>query len=211
MSAGVTSSSVVGITFEDGVCVATDTLGSYGSLAKYRKLPRIVQLTDRALLAAGGDYADFQYVRDLLENKIHLDTVDGDTPPAPRSLFCWLRRLLYDRRTRLRPLRMDAVVAGLEPDGEPFLGVVDLRGTAFSAPSVATAMGAYLALPGLREAGTSLRRQQAAKLLEDKMRVLLLRDARSCEEFQLAVVDGTGVTIEPPRKLHANWQVAHSV
>ena len=37
---GVSGTSAVAIKFKDGVMIATDTLGSYGSSAKYRNLQR---------------------------------------------------------------------------------------------------------------------------------------------------------------------------
>ena len=66
---------------------------------------------------------------------------------------------------------------------ESFLGCVDLRGTTWQCDSIATGFGGYLAQPLLRKAlekhGENMTEQQASELLDDCMRVLFYRDARS--------------------------------
>jgi 20S proteasome subunit beta 7 len=72
---------------------------------------------------------------------------------------------------------------------ERFLGYVDLLGTTFSAPTLATGFGAHIAQPLLREAyeakagvegtGPLLTEEEAEKLLGECMKVLFYRDARS--------------------------------
>ena len=61
--------SVVGVQFKDGVVIAADILASYGSLARYRNCERIMKVNDNIILGAGGDYADFQYIKNLIEQK----------------------------------------------------------------------------------------------------------------------------------------------
>ena len=63
----VTGSSVIGLTYDGGVMVAADTLGSYGSLSRFRSLSRTRKVTDSCVAAASGDYADFQYIERLFE------------------------------------------------------------------------------------------------------------------------------------------------
>ena len=70
-----------------------------------------------------------------------------------------------------------------------FLGYVDLLGTTYSSPTMATGFGAHIAIPLLREAyeakagiegdGPLLTEEEAEKLLAECMKVLFYRDARS--------------------------------
>lgn len=64
-----TATSLVAIAFDKGVIIAGDTLGSYGSLARFRNCSRILRINDNVILGASGDFADFQYVKDLIEQK----------------------------------------------------------------------------------------------------------------------------------------------
>ena len=67
-----------------------------------------------------------------------------------------------------------------------FLGYVDLLGTTYSAPSIATGYGAYIAIPLLRAAvdgkQDQLTEEAARELLHECMRVLFYRDARSLDK-----------------------------
>jgi 20S proteasome alpha/beta subunit len=64
-----------------------------------------------------------------------------------------------------------------------FLGYVDLLGTTYSAPTLATGYGAYIAQPLLRKSvegrEDTLTEEEAMKILEGCMKVLFYRDARS--------------------------------
>lgn len=78
---------------------------------------------------------------------------------------------------------------------ESFLGFVDLLGTTYSAPTLATGYGAHIAQPLLREAfeekagtdgkGPLLTAEEAEKVIADCMKVLFYRDARSINKVRL--------------------------
>lgn len=70
-----TGTSVVGIQFKDGVLIAADILGSYGSLARFRNLERVMKVNDNIILGAGGDYADYQYLKSNIERKMYVSIV----------------------------------------------------------------------------------------------------------------------------------------
>ena len=63
----VTGTSVLGIQYKDGVMLAADTLGSYGSLARFKDLRRIRKVGARTLVGASGEYSDFQHILQMLE------------------------------------------------------------------------------------------------------------------------------------------------
>ncbi len=66
----MTGTSVLAVKFNGGVAMAADTLGSYGSLARYRDVSRILRVNDSTILGAGGDYADFQFVKSIIEQRV---------------------------------------------------------------------------------------------------------------------------------------------
>ena len=69
---------------------------------------------------------------------------------------------------------------------QSFLAYVDLLGTTYTASTIATGYGAYIALPLLRTAvegrENTLTEEEARKVLEDALRVLFYRDARSLDK-----------------------------
>src|SRR5258708_29589687 len=68
-------------------------------------------------------------------------------------------------------------------ENNSFLGYVDLLGTTYSASTLATGYGAYIAQPLLRKSvegnETTLTEEEATKIIETCLKVLFYRDARS--------------------------------
>ncbi|KAL0809675.1 hypothetical protein ABMA28_011194 [Loxostege sticticalis] len=208
-----TTTTVIGLKFDKGVVIAADTLGSYGSLARFRDCPRVMKVNDLILLGNGGDYADFQYLKDIIEQKIIDEKCIGDgLQLKPRSLHCWLTRVLYNKRSKMDPLWSNYVVAGIQ-DGEPFLGAVDKLGTAYEDAAIATGLGAYMATPLLREAVDKggLDEQGAKALVQKCLEVLYYRDARAFQRYQLGVVTADGVTVEDLAEITPRWELAHMI
>ncbi len=145
-----TGTSVFGLKYRDGVVMAADTLGSYGSLGRYHNLERIIRLNAHTMVACSGDYADFQALKEILEQKQRDAEISGSkSDTKPRAVHCWLTRFLYRRRSKFDPLWLTIIVGGLQ-DGEPFLGFVDQIGTPFTENCIITGFGGHLALPIIR-------------------------------------------------------------
>ncbi|KAJ3637339.1 hypothetical protein MTP99_000810 [Tenebrio molitor] len=210
-----TATSIVALQYKNGVVIAGDILGSYGSLARYRNCPRIFKVNENIILGAGGDYADFQYVKAIIEQKIiDEDCLDDGFKLKPKSLYCWLTRVMYNRRSKFDPFWNNFVVGGLQ-DGEPFLGTVDKLGTAFADKIVCSGYGAYIAVPLLRDAlekNPAPTKAEAIELVEKCMEVLYYRDARSFPKYQIATIDTVdGVVVDGPVSVNQNWNLAHMI
>lgn len=107
-------------------------MGSYGSLARYRNCPRVLKINDNIILGAGGDYGDFQYVKDMIEQQMYVfhffvmfvckisffsideECLDDGFKLKPKSLHCWLTRIMYNRRSKFDPFWNNFVVGGLQ-------------------------------------------------------------------------------------------------
>lgn len=63
----VTGTSVLAIKYKEGVMVACDTLGAYGSTKRYKSIERIKRVNDHVVIAASGEISDFQYILRLLD------------------------------------------------------------------------------------------------------------------------------------------------
>lgn len=61
---------MLGIKFKDGVILAADMLGSYGSLARYRNCPRLKCINEQTVVGCGGDYADFQFLSSIVQQRV---------------------------------------------------------------------------------------------------------------------------------------------
>ena len=157
--------------YDGGVVIAADTLGSYGSLARFTEIERVIKVNETTMVGAGGDFADFQFLSDIIRQKqIDEECADDGFSLKPKvseilklplkkfsvlstlqALHCWLTRVLYNRRSKFDPLWNVILVAGMQ-DGEPYLGFVNLQGTAYTDDIMATGMGVDLCLPVMRKA-----------------------------------------------------------
>ncbi|KAL3201913.1 hypothetical protein MRX96_012185 [Rhipicephalus microplus] len=99
-------------------------------------------VNDQIVAAASGDYADFQYLKSVIDQKmISEECLNDGFRLKPKSLYSWLTRIMYNRRSRFDPLWNTYLIGGLQ-DGVPFLGQVDMLGTAFESETLATGYGA---------------------------------------------------------------------
>jgi len=145
-----------------------------------------LQVNKNIILAAAGEYSDYQFIRDAVQEKITNETSLNDgISMKPKALHTWLSRVLYNRRTKMKPLWSTFLVAGIQND-EPFLGEIDKIGTAFVDEQIASGYGAYLALPLLRKTidekrekfNSKLTKNEAVELLKKCMEVLYYRYLR---------------------------------
>ena len=136
-----------------------------------------------------------------------------------RNLHTYLSKVMYKRRTDINPLWNAIIVAGLDGDGKPFLSSVDLLGTTFSSPTLATGYGAHLAQPLLRRLVDdesqvqNVSRSAAIEAVKECMKVLFYRDARSMDKYSLAVVTKEGgVELKEDEQLEQqSWAFAETI
>ena len=206
--------------------IAADNLASYGSLARFTDVHRLKPFNKKCVVGFGGDVSDMQYLDRLLmavdveENYAgEYSGGEGDGPlMSARNLHTYLGKVMYKRRSDFNPLWNALLVVGLDETNAPFLASVDLLGTTFSAPTLATGFGAHLAQPILRRivpdeaAAKSLTKEQAIEAVKECMKVLFYRDARSMNEYSIAVVDQEGVDLKQEEKLeNQSWAFADRI
>ncbi|CCC70884.1 hypothetical protein NCAS_0F04000 [Naumovozyma castellii] len=195
----VTGTSVISMKYNNGVIIAADNLGSYGSLLRFTDIERLIPVGKNTIVGISGDISDMQHIEHLLEeieteNQYDNSFADNEESLQPSYVFEYLANVMYSRRSKMNPLWNALIVAGVE-DNKPFLRYVNLLGVTYSSPTLATGFGAHLAVPLLRRvidreediAKTDL--QTAKTTILEAMKVLYYRDARSSRKFSLAIID----------------------
>ncbi|EIM80664.1 proteasome endopeptidase complex beta subunit [Stereum hirsutum FP-91666 SS1] len=212
----VTGTSVLALTYKDGIMMATDNLASYGSLARFKDIQRLHPVGEYTVVGAGGDMSDFQYLQHILDDLIieqEVNTQDNHKL-GPAEVHEYLSNVMYARRSKINPLWNSLLVGGFK-DGKKFLAYVDLLGTTYSASTIATGYGAYIALPLLRKAvegrENTLTEEEARAIMEESLRVLFYRDARSLNKYQIATVTASGTSISDSIKLETSWGFAEGI
>ncbi|KAI4128106.1 MAG: hypothetical protein LQ338_002891 [Usnochroma carphineum] len=216
----VTGTSVLAVKFKDGVVIAADNLASYGSLARFTDVKRLRTFNRRTVVGFGGDVSDMQYLDRLLLS-LDIDENYGSSGHDlnARNVHTYLSKVMYKRRSDINPLWNHILVAGLDGDDKPFLSSVDLLGTTFSSPTLATGFGAHLAQPLLRKLADSesavkdVTREQAVAAIKECMKVLFYRDARSLDKYSIAVITKeAGVELKEDEQLqNQSWAFAEMI
>jgi len=204
----VTGSSVLAIKYKDGIMMMADTLGSYGTLARFTELDRIRKVNDLCIVGATGEWSDFQFITKILQELTIEDFEENDGHLHGASqITSYLSRVLYNRRTRINPLWNQVLIAGFDQaSSNSVLGTVDLYGSCFYDDILATGFGMYLATPLLRRNWhKDLSQAEAQLLLERCMTVLFYRDCRSLNRYTIATVTPKGITVSPPYSLATTW------
>lgn len=208
----VTGTSVLGLTFNGGVVIASDMLGSYGSTKRYKSIQRVQKINDTTIIGASGELSDFQYLLNQLD-EVATDEfcMDDGLTRGPKEYYSWLTQVLYARRNKFDPLWNSLVVGGLEDD-KPFLGTIGMIGTHYTDGHVATGFGNHLARPLFRERHKAeMSEEDAVTLIKDALRVCYYRDKNSINKFQTAIVTKSGVRISEPFTLETQWSYKHFV
>lgn len=199
----ITGTSVIAIKYNDGIVMAADHMGSYGSLLKLDDLQRIIPVGNDAVVGISGDISDFQYLERILDDLQIEDSYDMENSNLKANhLSEYLTRIMYNRRSKMNPLWNAIIVAGFDDAGELVLKHVDLLGVSYSSPTLATGFGNHLAIPLLRklvdneEDAKKLSKEDAIKCVKDCMKVLFYRDARSWNKYSLCVIEKSTKTIQ---------------
>jgi 20S proteasome subunit beta 7 len=204
----VTGSSVIAIRCVDGVVLAADTLASYGSLARFRETTRLHVVSGDCVVGIGGDLSDQDEILTMLGNLTNDQYCLNDGYVlGPRAMYSYLSRVMYNRRNKMDPLWNSVVFGGVDADGSPMLGLVDLHGAHFESEVIATGYGLHMGLPLLRKAWRpDLTVAEAIPVVEDIMKVLFYRDARTSDRIQTAIVQAAGsAAVAPPKVLDSKW------
>ncbi|XP_042475112.1 proteasome subunit beta type-4-like [Macadamia integrifolia] len=202
----VTGTSVIGIKYKDGILMAADMGGSYGSTLRYKNVGRIKPIGKHSLLGASGEISDFQEILRYLDELVLNDNMwDDGNSLGPKEVHNYLTRVMYNRRNKFNPLWNSLVLGGVKK-GQKYLGMVSMIGVHFEDNHIATGFGNHLARPILRdEWHENISFEDGVKLLEKCMRVLLYRDRSAVNKLQIAKITEAGVFISQPYALKTFW------
>lgn len=219
----ITGTSVISMKYDNGVIIAADNLGAYGSLLRFNDVERLIPVGKSTVVGISGDISDMQHLEEMLsdleiDNNYDNSHSEDSEGLKPSYIFEYLSTVMYHRRSKMNPLWNALIVAGTE-DGEPFLKYVNLLGVTYSSPTLATGFGAHLAIPLLRRvidreedvAKTNL--ELAEKTILESMKVLYYRDARSSRKFSMAIIDkDQGLIMKQGLQVEdMNWNFAKDI
>ena len=210
-------SSVIGLKYNNGVIIASDTLMCYGgSLSLMHSRERIKVLNERTVIGYSGEFSDMQETSRILNELILEDQLETNRNGVmgPVELGHYLSSLHYYQRNRLDPYLNSAVVGGIDFNGDVVLMQVDPFGTFLTGNYFTTAFANYFACSLLRNEypknPNELTKEQAMNLIRKCFEVLFYRDSKAGDEIQYIVLEKVGnnqlKTEDGVFKLDTKWE-----
>jgi len=209
-----TGGAILGIAYDSGVLIAGDRLGAYGGLHRFRDIDRMVRLNKNVLLTYTGDVADFQALKEYMEEtQRESDMADDGVELGPVEYFNMLERIMYNRRSKGNPYWNTLIIAGFDTStGKPFMGQIDSKGSSFEAGLIGTGFGGFLVHPLMereleRISGTPSK-AQAQEILDRALKVLYYRDKSTYNKWSIGTAEKNSSSILDCKELETNWEIA---
>jgi 20S proteasome subunit beta 7 len=102
------------VSFNGGVVLASDRNAYSSSLQRFNDISRHFRVNDRCVVVFSGDFADFQWIRNLIECKqMELQQGNIEFLMSPKMVHSFLTTLFYNRRSKMNPLWNTIIVCGI--------------------------------------------------------------------------------------------------
>ena len=206
----ITGGATIGLKYNGGVLLASDTQLVYGGYLMEKNQSRTYQISDNCAMVSSGEYADFTEVCKLLKHKRDADLIadDGFQFLEPQDYCTWLARMQYQKRNKMKPFYNNHIVGGVDSKGEVFLGNVDIHGNTFQNNDyLVNGMAHYFCNVLLTNAGKAedLSEADARKVLENCFTTMFMRDKTCSQYIQITKVTTEGVEIGEAQKVDSHW------
>jgi proteasome beta subunit len=180
----------VGITFHDGVVIASEKRIAYGNFLVSKTTKKTFPLTDKVGAACAGLVADMQILALQIRalTKIRKMELKRDIPP--NSVAKMISNLMYERR--FFPLLTQVIVAGIVD--KPAIYTLDPLGSVLPDEYAAVGTGAEMALgvldPQFKE---GMSEKDAVDLAIRSIKAATMRDSFSGDGIDVLVITKQGI------------------
>ncbi|MEX0657452.1 MAG: proteasome subunit beta [Nitrosopumilaceae archaeon] len=179
----------VGISFDDGVVLASERRIAYGNFLVSKSTKKTFPLTPNVAAACAGLVADMQLLSLQIKAlaKIRRMEIKRDIPP--NSIAKMMSNLMYERR--FFPLLTQVIVGGLVD--KPEIYILDPLGSVLPDEYAAVGTGAEMALGVLDQSyKEKLTEKEAVELAVKSVRSATLRDSFSGDGIDVLVITKQG-------------------
>jgi len=190
----VPGATTIGLTFKDGVILASEKRVSYGYLVVSKTGKKVFKITDFIGAACAGLVSDMQVLVREVEAYVNLFVLDSGRPISVRSTAKLMSNLLFNRR--LGPLITQTIVGGIDDEG-PSLYSLDPLGSVLPDKYTVVGSGTELAM-GVVEEGykDNMSAQEAKELVVKAMKSAISRDIMSGDGTDFLIVTKDGIQEE---------------
>lgn len=190
----IPGATTVGVTFKDGVILASEKRISYGYLVVSKTGKKVFRITDHIGAACAGLVSDMQVLIREVEAYGNLFNLDVGRPISVRSAAKLMSNLLFSRR--LAPLITQTIVGGVDEEG-PSLYSLDPLGSVLPDKYTVVGSGTEIAM-GVIEEGykENLSVEDAKELVIRAMKSAVSRDIMSGDGIDFLTITKDGILEE---------------
>ena len=182
---------VVGITFDGGVVIASEKRVAYGNFLVSKSTKKTFQLTPRVGAACAGLVADMQLLSMQISALAKIRKMEIKREIPPNSIAKMMSNMMYERR--FFPLLTQVIVGGIVD--KPVIYTLDPLGSVLPDEYAAVGTGAEMALgvldPQFKEKMTE---KEAIELAKKAVKSATLRDTFSGDGIDFLIIKKDGIT-----------------
>lgn len=181
----------VGLTFKDGVLLASEKRVSYGYLVVSKTGKKVFKITDHIGAACAGLVSDMQVLVREVEAYGNLFRLDVGRAISVRSAAKLMSNLLFNRR--MAPLITQTIVGGIDSEGASLYSL-DPLGSVLPDKYMVVGSGTEIAM-GVVEEGyrDSMSLQEAKELVSRAMKSAISRDIMSGDGIDFLIITKQGI------------------
>jgi proteasome beta subunit len=190
----VPGATTIGLTFKDGVILASEKRVSYGYLIVSKTGKKVFKVTDHIGAACAGLVSDMQVLIREVEAYGNLFKLDVGRTISVRSAAKLMSNLLFNRR--LAPLITQTIVGGIDSEGASLYSL-DPLGSVLPDKYSVVGSGTEIAM-GVVEEGyeDNMNLQEAKELVTRAMKSAISRDIMSGDGIDFLIITKQGIQEE---------------
>jgi proteasome beta subunit len=187
----IPGATTIGVTFKDGVILASEKRVSYGYLVVSKTGKKVFKITDHIGAACAGLVSDMQVLIREVSAYGNLFNLDVGRPISVRSAAKLMSNLLFSRR--LAPLITQTIVGGFDSEG-PSLYSLDPLGSVLPDKFTVVGSGTEIAM-GVVEEGfkDNMNADEAKELVVRAMKSAISRDIMSGDGLDFLIITKDGI------------------
>jgi len=190
----IPGATTIGVTFKDGVILASEKRVSYGYLVVSKVGKKVFKITENIGAACAGLVSDMQVLIREVEAYGNLFSLDVGRPISVRSTAKLMSNLLFYRR--LAPLITQTIVGGVDSEGASLYSL-DPLGSVLPDKYTVVGSGTEIAM-GVVEDGykESMNADEAKELVVRAMKSAISRDIMSGDGIDFLIITKEGINEE---------------
>ncbi len=190
----IPGATTIGVTFKDGVILASEKRVSYGYLIVSKTGKKVFKITDHVGAACAGLVSDMQVLIREVSAYGNLFRLDVGRSISVRSAAKLMSNLLFNRR--LAPLITQTIVGGVDEEG-PSLYSLDPLGSVLPDKFTVVGSGTEIAM-GVVEEGykDNMNAEEAKELVVRAMKSAVSRDIMSGDGVDFLTITKDGILEE---------------